>query len=103
MVSFVPIAATGIGAILLYVVRYISYKLSVRGKLPTAVCHRGSLFLRSLTLSQPRSEASWWLGHDYLVAKNEVGVEYRRWTWMLGPVFRIKCAIWQHDVVNAGP
>ncbi|KAF7354244.1 Cytochrome P450 [Mycena venus] len=84
MVSFVPIAATGVGAILLiYVVRYISYKLSVRGKLPIA----------------PKNEASWWLGHDYLVAKNEVGVEYGRWTRMLGPVFRIKSALWQDEVV----
>jgi hypothetical protein len=77
MVSFAPIAATRVGAILLtYVVRYISYKLSVRGKLPIAVCHGVSPFLRSLTLSQPKSEASWWLEHDYLVAKKEVGVEY---------------------------
>ncbi|KAJ7891219.1 cytochrome P450 [Mycena olivaceomarginata] len=84
MVSFVPISATGGGAILLiYVVRYISYKLSVRGKLPIA----------------PKSEASWWLGHDYLVAKNEVGVEYGRWTRIFGPVFRIKSALWQDDVV----
>ncbi|KAJ6527066.1 cytochrome P450 [Mycena capillaripes] len=84
MVSFAPIAATGAGTILLtYVVGYISYKLSVRGKLPIA----------------PKSEASWWLGHDYLVAKNEVGVEYGRWTRMLGPVFRIRSALWQDDVV----
>jgi hypothetical protein len=100
MVSFAPIAATGVGAILLiYVARYISYTLSVRGKLPMAVCHLVSLFLRFLTLSQPKGEASWWLGHDYLVAKNEVGVEYGRWTRMFGPVFRIKSALWQDDVV----
>ncbi|KAJ7926407.1 hypothetical protein B0H13DRAFT_2653843 [Mycena leptocephala] len=84
MVSFAPIAATGVGAVLLtYVVRYVSYKLSVRGKLPIA----------------PKSEASWWLGHDYLVAKNEVGVEYGRCTRMLGPVFRIRSALWQDDVI----
>ncbi|KAJ6528536.1 cytochrome P450 [Mycena capillaripes] len=83
MVSFAPIAA-GAGTILLiYVVRYISGKLSVRGKLPIA----------------SKNEASWWLGHDYLVAKNEVGAEYGRWTKMLGPVFRIKSALWQDDVV----
>ncbi|KAF7344737.1 Cytochrome P450 [Mycena venus] len=84
MVSFAPIAATGVSAILLtYVVRYISYELSMRGKLPIA----------------PKREASWWLGHDYLVAKNEVGVEYGRWTRMLGPVFRIRSALWQDDKV----
>ncbi|KAJ7802897.1 cytochrome P450 [Mycena olivaceomarginata] len=48
---------------------------------------------------EPKSEASWWLGHDYLVAKNEVGVEYGRWTRIFGPVFRIKSALWQDDVV----
>jgi hypothetical protein len=101
MVSFAPIAATGVGTILItYVVRCISYKLSVRGKLPIAVCHGVSPFLRLLTFSQPKSEASWWLGHDYLVAKNEVGVEYGRWTRMLGPVFRIRSALWQDDVVG---
>ncbi|KAJ6523702.1 cytochrome P450 [Mycena vulgaris] len=49
--------------------------------------------------SFPAGEASWWLGHDYLVAKNEVGVEYGRWTKLLGPVYRIKSALWQDDVV----
>ncbi|KAJ7593094.1 cytochrome P450 [Mycena floridula] len=84
MVSFFSAAGTVISSLLLIrVVRYISYRLSVRGKLPGA----------------PSSEASWWLGHDYLVAKNEVGVEYGRWTDMLGPVYRIKAALWQKDVV----
>ncbi|KAJ6450388.1 cytochrome P450 [Mycena sanguinolenta] len=81
---FTSIAFTGIVAVLsIHVVRSISYRLSVRGKLPIA----------------PNSEASWWLGHDYLVAKNEVGVEYGRWTRLLGPVYRIKSALWQGDVV----
>ncbi|KAJ6556443.1 cytochrome P450 [Mycena capillaripes] len=84
MISAAPVSATRVGAVLLVcaIVRYISYKLSVRGKLPIA----------------PKSEASWWLGHDYLVAKNEVGVEYGRWARMLRPVFRIKSALWQDDV-----
>ncbi|KIY63540.1 cytochrome P450 [Cylindrobasidium torrendii FP15055 ss-10] len=47
----------------------------------------------------PEYEASWWLGHEYRVAKHEVGVEYGRWTRMFGPVFRIKAALWQKDVV----
>ncbi|KAF7338903.1 Cytochrome P450 [Mycena sanguinolenta] len=82
--ALTSIVVTGIGAVLLiHVVRSISYRLSVRGKLPIA----------------PNSEASWWLGHDYLVAKNEVGVEYGRWTRLLGPVYRIKSALWQGDVV----
>ncbi|KAJ7818615.1 cytochrome P450 [Mycena olivaceomarginata] len=50
-------------------------------------------------LRYPKSEASWWLGHEYLVAKNEVGVEFGRWTRLLGPVFRIKSALWQPDAV----
>ncbi|KAJ7499744.1 cytochrome P450 [Mycena latifolia] len=84
MVSSVSIALTGIGTVVfIYVVRSISYRLSVRGKLPMA----------------PKNEASWWLGHDYLVAKNEIGVEYGRWTALLGPVYRIKSALWQGDVV----
>ncbi|KAE9389048.1 cytochrome P450 [Gymnopus androsaceus JB14] len=84
MVSFLSIVATGITSfILIHVARYISFRLSVRGKLPNA----------------PISEASWWLGHDYRVAKNEVGVEYGRWTNMLGPVYRTKSALWQNEVV----
>ncbi|KAE9401072.1 cytochrome P450 [Gymnopus androsaceus JB14] len=84
MVSFLSVAATGITSfVLIHVARYISFRLSARGKLPKA----------------PTSEASWWLGHDYRVAKNEVGVEYGRWTNMLGPVYRIKSALWQSEVV----
>ncbi|KAE9401075.1 cytochrome P450 [Gymnopus androsaceus JB14] len=85
MVSFLSIAVTGIitSFVLIHVARYISFRLSVRGKLPKA----------------PTSEASWWLGHDYRIAKNEVGVEYGRWTNMLGPVYRIKSALWQSEVV----
>ncbi|KAJ6584069.1 cytochrome P450 [Mycena vulgaris] len=78
------ITAMGFCAILfIYLVRSFSYRLSVRGQLPIA----------------PESEASWWLGHDYLVAKNEIGVEYGRWTKLLGPIYRIKSALWQKDVV----
>ncbi|KAJ7859176.1 cytochrome P450, partial [Mycena olivaceomarginata] len=81
---FTSLAVAGIGAaVFIHVVRYISYSLSPRGKLPIA----------------PRSEASWWLGHEYLVAKNEVGVEFGRWTRLLGPVFRIKSALWHADAV----
>ncbi|KAJ6584062.1 cytochrome P450 [Mycena vulgaris] len=84
MVSFVCISVAGFCTILvLYVFRSISYRLSVRGKLPIA----------------PADEASWWLGHDYLVAKNEVGVVYGQWTRLLGSVYRIKSALWQDDVV----
>ncbi|KAJ6584081.1 cytochrome P450 [Mycena vulgaris] len=50
-------------------------------------------------MSQPEGEASWWLGHDYLVARHEAGVEYGRWTKLLGPIYRIKSALWQKDVV----
>ncbi|KAJ7859787.1 cytochrome P450 [Mycena olivaceomarginata] len=68
------IAVAGISAaVFIHVVRYISYTLSPRGKLPIA----------------PRSEVSWWLGHEYLVAKNELGVEFGRWTRLLGLCFAL--------------
>ncbi|KAJ7343734.1 cytochrome P450 [Mycena albidolilacea] len=62
----------------------ISAAVSMSGKLPIA----------------PRSEVSWWLGREYLVAKNEAGVEFGRWTQLLGPVFRIKSALWQAGTVS---
>ncbi|KAJ7780275.1 cytochrome P450 [Mycena maculata] len=72
------------GIVVIYVVRRLFFsERSVRAKLPVA----------------PKHEASWWLGHDYLVAKNEVGVVFGRWTRLLGPVYRIKSALWQDDVV----
>ncbi|KAJ6584073.1 cytochrome P450 [Mycena vulgaris] len=84
MLSSASIAATGFCALLfIYILRSISYRLSVRGKLPIA----------------PEGEASWWLGHDYLVASHEAGVEYGRWTKLLGPVYRTRSALWQKDVV----
>ncbi|KAJ7859820.1 cytochrome P450 [Mycena olivaceomarginata] len=82
--SLTSIAVAGIGAAVFnHLFRYISYSLSPRGKLPIA----------------PKNEASWWLGHEYLVARNEVGVEFGRWTRLLGPVFRIKSALCQADTV----
>lgn len=41
-------------------------------------------------------------GHEYKVAKGEVSVEYTRWAALLGPVFRIKTALFQGDRVIVG-
>ncbi|KAF9024913.1 cytochrome P450, partial [Hymenopellis radicata] len=47
----------------------------------------------------PVEEADFFWGHEYRVAKGEVDVEYSRWTNLLGPVYRIKAALFQKDIV----
>ncbi|KAF8920118.1 cytochrome P450 [Mucidula mucida] len=85
MFSSSAVACTALAALTLaYIVRLIAAsRSSTIAKLPIA----------------PVEEADFFLGHEYRVAKGEVDVEYSRWTDLLGPVYRIKAALFQKDIV----
>ncbi|KAH8806504.1 cytochrome P450 [Flagelloscypha sp. PMI_526] len=84
MFSIWPVLFTGVGAtLLIQVTRSLSYKYSPSGQLPRA----------------PRSESSWWLGHEWSIKSNPWGVKYLRWTGLLGPIYRIKSALWRQDII----
>ncbi|KAH8830250.1 cytochrome P450 [Flagelloscypha sp. PMI_526] len=84
MFSILPVLFTGVGAaLLIQVARSLAYKLSPSGQLPRV----------------PRNESSWWLGHQWSIKDNPWGVQYLHWTGLLGPIYRIKAALWRQDII----
>ncbi|TFY82726.1 hypothetical protein EWM64_g1280 [Hericium alpestre] len=51
--------------------------------------------------SPPASEATWLYGHEYEVFEHESNVMYSRWASALGPLYKIKAALFHADVVVA--
>lgn len=50
----------------------------------------------------PSKEAHWLWGHEYAIWEGEASRKYFEWTELLGPVFRVKAAFFQRDVIVAG-
>ncbi|KAJ7573484.1 cytochrome P450 [Mycena floridula] len=71
---------------LFLLIRYVRAKREPVKKLPIA----------------PSGEASWIWGHEYSIWETQVNRKYMEWTAELGPVYRIKAAFFQRDVIVAG-
>ncbi len=68
----------------LIIVKFLRFRLSIFGRLAVA----------------PSAQRSFWWGHEYTIASNEVCAKYSEWEDLLGPVYRIKAALFQKDKVR---
>ncbi len=57
-------------------------------------------FLSAQAFIQPVGDAHWLWGHEYIEWKNEIGKMYSKWAMAVGPVYRIKAALFKRDVVS---
>ncbi|SJL01235.1 uncharacterized protein ARMOST_04553 [Armillaria ostoyae] len=49
----------------------------------------------------PGVDAHWLWGHEYIEWQNEIGKMYSKWAMAVGPVYRIKAALFKRDVIVA--
>ncbi|KAK0191590.1 cytochrome P450 [Armillaria mellea] len=49
----------------------------------------------------PRVDAHWLWGHEYIEWQHEIGEMYSKWARAVGPVYRIKAALFKRDVIVA--
>ncbi|KAK0231468.1 cytochrome P450 [Armillaria fumosa] len=49
----------------------------------------------------PGADAHWLRGHEYIEWQNEIGKMYSKWAMAVGPVYRIKAALFKRDVIVA--
>ncbi|KIY51555.1 cytochrome P450 [Fistulina hepatica ATCC 64428] len=77
--------ALGATALVLIVIRYVRYLRKDVNKLPLA----------------PASDSHWLWGHEYRIWQSQANVMYTKWAAAVGPVYRIKAALFQSDVIVA--
>ncbi|KAH8818605.1 cytochrome P450 [Flagelloscypha sp. PMI_526] len=80
------LSLVGGGLVLRRIYQYLAFSVSIRGKLPRA----------------PRSDASWWLGHEWHVFDSLWGSALLRYAVALGPVYRLKAAMFRQDIIVIG-
>ncbi|KAK0448028.1 cytochrome P450 [Armillaria borealis] len=82
--------------------RYVRRRSDPARKIQCAVREFTVLnFLPAQVFIQPGVDAHWLWGHEYIEWQNEIGKMYSKWAMAVGPVYRIKAALFKRDVVTS--